>query len=400
MEHPSLRHLHAFYAVATTGGIRRSSETLYRASSAIARSVATLEATLGVQLFERKGRGMLLTSAGEAVRLRTERIEAEMQAVRADALRLRPAGSSVGGVEALLNERRLEAAALVAEVHHLPTVARTLGSSQSAISQAIARLEDMLAQPLFARTARGMTPTEAGAGFIERFERILAELRHITEDVAALSGEVMGIVKIGALPLARTQLLPLAIARVVSRHPRLQVRSFESPYEELTAGLLSGRLDFIVGAMRGGDSAAFTSHDLFVDCAVLAARHGHPLTRKQVLDVADIQAYPWVLSRPGTPLRVSLERAFAARQLAAPQPAVETGDLTLLRGLLLSSDMLTVLSAHQLHHELATQQLTVLPFALDGMERTIGVTTRNGAQLSPGAKVLIAEIDTLAQRWR
>ena len=53
----SLHHLHVFAGVAAAGGVRRSSETLHRASSAIARSVAALEAALGVALFERKGRG-------------------------------------------------------------------------------------------------------------------------------------------------------------------------------------------------------------------------------------------------------------------------------------------------------------------------------------------------------
>jgi hypothetical protein len=50
-------------------------------------------------------------------------------------------------------------------------------------------------------------------------------------------------------------------------------------------------------------------------------------------------------------------------------PAVETGDLALLRGLLLDSDMLTVLSARQLHHEVRTGQLVVLPFDMPGLER-------------------------------
>jgi hypothetical protein len=102
----SLRHLHAFSAVAAAGGIRRSSESLFRASSAVARSVAALEESLEVRLFERKGRGMLLTAAGETVRLRADRIEAELREVRDEAIRLRDkAGAKVGGVEALLNER-------------------------------------------------------------------------------------------------------------------------------------------------------------------------------------------------------------------------------------------------------------------------------------------------------
>lgn len=400
MSQISLRHLHAFRVVAATGGIRRSSLSLFRASSAVTRSVATLEEQLEAQLFERKGSGMLLTAAGEVVRLRADRIDAEFQAVRDDALRAQDKhGRKVGGIEALLNERRLQAAALLAEVHHMPTVAHTMGMSQAAVSQAISRLEDMLGQPLFLRTAHGMLPTDAGRKWIERFERALAELRHIPEDVAALAGVVEGKVTIGALPLARAQLLPLAITSVLKRHPRLHVSSLESPYGELTAGLLSGRIDFIVGALRSAPGEAFSARALFEDRPALVARAGHPLAKKEKLCMADLQGYPWVLSRPGAPLRESLGQFFHKNGVEPPQPAVETGDLALLRGLLMSSDMLTVLSAHQLHYEVATSQLAVLPFDMPGLERSIGIMTRKGAHLAPGARVLLDEMETIGTRW-
>lgn len=393
----SLRHLHAFSAVAAAGGIRRSSENLFRASSAVARSVAALEQSLEVRLFERKGRGMLLTAAGETVRLRADRIEAELREVRDEAMRLSDkSGAKVGGIEALLNERRLQAAALLAEVHYMPSVAHSMGSSQSAVSQAIARLEDMLGQPLFLRTAHGMVPTDAGRRWIERFERVLAELRHIPEDIAALAGVVQGVVTIGALPLGRSQVLPLAVAAVLEKHPRLRIRSLESPYDELTAGLLSGRIDFIVGALRAAPGEAFVSHALLEDKAALIARAGHPLAGRKRLRLSDLAGYPWVLSRAGTPLRELLVRFFEQQGVEPPAPAVETGDLALLRGLLLASDMLTVLSAHQLHHEVRTGQLLVLPFEMPGMERNIGVTTRRGAHLSPGARALLAEIERIS----
>lgn len=397
----SLRHLHTFNAVAASGGIRRSSESLYRASSAIARSVTALEGSLGAQLFERKGRGMLLTAAGDVVRKRAERIEAELHAVREEAMRLRDRnGAKVGGIEALLNERRLQATTLLAEMHHMPSVAHAMGVSQSAVSQAIARLEDMLGQPLFLRTAHGMVPTDAGRRWTECFERVLSELRHIPEDIAALAGVVLGVVTMGALPLARSQLLPTAIASVLKRHPQLHIRSLESPYEELTASLLSGRIDFIVGAQRAGAADVFESRSLFQDKAALVARSGHPLTRRSKLTLKDLRGYPWVLSRSGTPLRESLVQFFERQSEAAPSPAVETGDLALLRGLLVSSDMLTVLSAHQLHHEVQTGQLVVLPFEMPGMERSIGITTRKNAHLSPGAYALLAEIEAISTRWR
>jgi LysR family transcriptional regulator of gallate degradation len=393
----SLHHLHAFSTVAATGGIRRSADMLYRASSAVARSVAALEESLDIQLFERKGRGMLLTVAGDTVRLRAQMIETELREVRDDAVRLAARdGGLIGSTEALFNERRLQAAVMLADAHHMPTVARLMGMSQSAVSQAIAKLEIALGQTLFRRSAHGMVPSDAGTRWMVRFSRVLMELEHIASDVAALKGVLQGVITVGALPLTRTLLLPAAITELVSKYPRLQVRSLESTYEELTAGLLSGRVDFIIGALRSPTGQGLEASVLLQDEIAVIAGAGHPLAWQGNLGVDDLERFPWVLSRSGTPLRMSLEQFFQDQGRSPPQPAVETGDLALLRGLLVSSDMITVLSAHQLHYEIATGQLAVLDFPMRGLERQIGVTTRQGAYLSPGANALLAELKRAA----
>jgi LysR family transcriptional regulator of gallate degradation len=394
----SLHHLHVFGAVAEAGSVRRTAQALYRASSAVTRAVAHLEASLGVALFERKASGMLLTTAGEAVLVRARRIEAELDAVRDEALsgrRGQEAASGVAATAALFNTRRLTSAAMLADVHHMSTVAHLCGLTQPAISASIAKLEKNLAQPLFSRTARGMVPTPAGERWVVRFKRVLAELRNIQADVAALKGVLEGVVTVGALPMMRTMVLPAAIANVLARHPRLRIRTLESPYGDLCAGLLSADVDFILGALRPLRDAALTTTLLLHEDIVLIARAGHPLAGRP-LRFDDLRRYPWVLSRASSPLREQLNEFFQRKGQPALTPSVETADLALLRGLLLHSDMLTALSRHQLHYELQGGGLTTLDFPLDGMRRAIGVTTRACAQLSPGARLLLDEISRLA----
>jgi LysR family transcriptional regulator of gallate degradation len=391
----SLHHLRAFHAVATAGGIRRSAAMLYRASSALTRSVAALEAGLGTALFERKGRGMLLTAAGERVLERARRIEQTLREVSDDA-RARgndpQARRDAAVPQALFHTGRLGVVSLLAEAHHMPTVAGLTGLSQPAISAAVAKLEGALGHALFRRTARGMLPSDLGERWVVLFRRVLAELRNMEADMAALNGVVEGVVRVGALPLARTSLLPGAIAAVLARHPKLRVRTFESPYEDLTAGLLSGEVDFIVGALRPLQGSALAAETLFEHSLVVIGRRGHPLASRRRLRLADLDAFQWVLSRSGTPLRALLHDFYARHGHVPPVPSVETGDLAVLRGLLLDGDMLTALYPPQLAYELQAGSLVVLPFALRGTRRQIGITTRTGAQLAPGALALIEEI--------
>jgi LysR family transcriptional regulator of gallate degradation len=390
----SLHHLYAFAVIAAQGGVRRAAEFMFRTPSALARSVAMLETALDTSLFERKGSGMLLTPDGQLVLGRVQRMQAELGTVRTEAIRF--GGSAVRGLDALFHEGRLQVATLLADVHHMPTVARRLGISQPAVSTALNRLEATLARPLFHRSARGMVCTDSGARWVTHFERCLAELRHIEADMAAAHGELSGVVTLGALPLIRTTVLPQAIVTVLKRHPRLQVVSLESPYEELVGQLLSGRVDFILGALRPTPGSELVTEPLFVDRMALLAGINHPLATRRRVSVQSLTAYPWVLSRAGTPLRDALDAYFASEGCPVPAPAVETGDLALVRGLLALGEMVAPLSEHQMRYEVDTGSLVVLPLPMKGLQREIGITTRAGAQLQPGATAVLDEVRRLS----
>lgn len=400
----NLRHLQAFSAVAATGSVTQAADTLFRVASAVTRAVAELEACLGVSLFERKARGMLMNVYGEAVRVRAQRVEQEFAAAclelaGSDAAAPRQAMEAIQAVEAIearsllasmFSARRLALFASLSELHNMPAVAAAFGVTQPALSALVRELESRTGRTLFTRTARGVTPTRAGSLLAFRCKRALAELRSIGSDLAALRGAVEGRVAVGALPLSRTLILPSAIAALVARHPRLHVSTVESPYEALAAALRSGDIDFIIGALRPPEDAKdLVQEPLFEDRISLIVRAGHPLAGLPRIGRAALQRAQWVLSRPGSPSRELLERAFREAGRPAPIPTVETGDLALLRGLLLQSDMVTAMSAHQLHYEIGTGALVVLNHPLEGTRRRIGITQRRGALASPAARALV-----------
>jgi LysR family transcriptional regulator of gallate degradation len=68
---------------------------------------------------------------------------------------------------------------------------------------------------------------------------------------------------------------------------------------------------------------------------------------------------------------------------------VESADMAIIRGLLLRSDMIAAVSAHQLEQEIASGELCVLPVELKQTSRAIGLTYRNGCLHSPVAQALM-----------
>ncbi|MNX91032.1 HTH-type transcriptional regulator GbpR [compost metagenome] len=200
------------------------------------------------------------------------------------------------------------------------------------------------------------------------------------------------MVHVGALPLGRTRILPEAIVRLMAEHPAIQVITNESPFDLLATELRAGDVDFIFGALR---SAAYASdlvgESLLTEEMVVLARRDHPLCAgHQLLDkLSDAR---WVLPRAGSPARQMLDDCFTGFGIAAPRPVVESADMAIIRGLLMRSDMLAAVSAHQLEQEIATGELCILPLELKQTSRAIGLTYRNGCLHSPVALALMEMI--------
>lgn len=390
-----LRHIREFIAVAETGSIAKSSSVIFKASSAVARSIGELERGLGISLFERKPRGMLLNAYGEAVQNRALRIKDEIEAALEDVARpgkRLPAVERNAVTNLLFNGRGLMLLISLSELRNLSAAAAHLGLSQAGASMALARMEAALGQPLFQRMMQGMMATDTGAKLVSRGKRIVAELRHMQSDVAAISGILQGDVTIGALPLGRTYVLPTAIASALQRHPNIRVTTVESPYDVLVAGLQDGDVDFIVGALRFTErNGGLIAEKLFDDRLAIIVRAGHPLVGSTV-SLGDLLDRQWIFPRPGAPGRRLIVLSFHELGIEPPVPSVETGDLAILRGLLKNSDMLTAISPHQLSYEIASGDFAELPIRLDKTVRQIGITLRDGAILSPAALSILDEI--------
>jgi LysR family cyn operon transcriptional activator len=77
----NLRHLRAFAAIADARGFARAAARLNLSQPALSRQIHALEADLGVQLFDRIGRRVQLTSEGEDLLRRSRRLLAEADAL-------------------------------------------------------------------------------------------------------------------------------------------------------------------------------------------------------------------------------------------------------------------------------------------------------------------------------
>lgn len=366
----NIMQLRFFCQVALRGSVSRAADDLFRTQSAITRAIRDLEAALNVTLFERHYSGMVPTEYGKCILPRARRAIDDLQAIPA-LLQKHHTRSSGPLADAgwLFNTRRLAIFIQLYHVNHTQTVAQQLGITQPAVSAALKVLEKGADSALFRRTPEGVRPTPAAELLYPPVSRALNELENIWSDIAARRGVLEGTVRIGALPLSRTRLLPSAIAAFLAQHPGITLMTNESPYESLVADMRAGNIDFIIGALRQDeDLPDLCSEALFEEDMLILLRNNHPLLR-----------HPDPRSQLAT----------AQWGLPLPQPTVETGDAAMVRGLLQDSDMLAAVSASQMRFETDNGLLSVLPVPLPDTTRRIGLTFRAGSLPSPATQALL-----------
>jgi DNA-binding transcriptional LysR family regulator len=111
----------------------------------------------------------------------------------------------------------------VARHRSFAAAAAELGMSPSAVSHAVRTVEDRLATPLFARTTRSFSLTEAGVRFLADVEPALADIHQAIERSTAERGEVTGLLRINALRVVLDMALIPILATLAQQHPRLTV---------------------------------------------------------------------------------------------------------------------------------------------------------------------------------
>jgi LysR family cyn operon transcriptional activator len=75
-----LRHIRYFLAVADCGNFTRAAEVLHVSQPTLSQQIRQLEETLGVQLFDRSGRSIRTTDAGQAYRIYARRALQDLEA--------------------------------------------------------------------------------------------------------------------------------------------------------------------------------------------------------------------------------------------------------------------------------------------------------------------------------
>ncbi|WP_051340752.1 LysR family transcriptional regulator [Azospirillum halopraeferens] len=395
-----LRKLRVALAVAERGQIAAAARRLGVSQSAATRAVQALEEELGAELFHRSPRRLACTEAGHALTRRVARALAHLRAAEEVVLATAGPGRLASGpLSQQAADHELQALIAVGAGDTISAAARANGLSQPALNRSLRTLEIRLGLPLFLRTRDGLRPTPEGEELLRRTKLALTEIRQGVEELALLRGAAAGRARIGALPMSRTRLVPLAVERLLERFPAAEVAIVDGTYGSLLGSLRNGDLDVIVGTIRTPPPTEdIVSEELFRDDIVIVARAGHPVAApgRPAPVLADCLDCGWVLPFKGVPLRTQFEAALAGAGLPAPQRLIETDSLAVVRALLMRSDRLAIVSRHQVDPEVALGVLTILPIPFPDVLRPVGLTLRRDYAPTPVTLTLLDALRAVA----
>ncbi|HWT18033.1 MAG TPA: LysR family transcriptional regulator, partial [Variovorax sp.] len=116
----------------------------------------------------------------------------------------------------------LMAFATAVEAGSFSAAARTLGTSPSAVSKGVARLEQRFGVRLFQRSTRVLSLTQEGAAYYERIAPLLRALDEAS-DVMRPAGVAQGVLRITAPGDLGRILLDPVVDRFLPVHPELKL---------------------------------------------------------------------------------------------------------------------------------------------------------------------------------
>ena len=144
----------------------------------------------------------------------------------------------------------LNAFTMVAEEHSFTRAAAKLGTSQSALSHTIRRLEERLGVRLLTRTTRSVALTEAGERLMETLRPAFDEIAARLDALGDLRDKPAGTLRITTSQNAAETLLWPALARLLPDYPDIRV---ELVVDQGLTDIVTGRFD---AGVRLGEQVA------------------------------------------------------------------------------------------------------------------------------------------------
>lgn len=248
-----------------------------------------------------------------------------------------------------LELRHLRVFVTVVEAGAHTRAARTLGISQSTVSETLSALERTLGTALFRKAVKGSMLTPSGEALLPYARRILALMNELVTDLASVSTNVSATLVVAAVESLSAYVLPSRLAALRERWPKVRLEVITLVCPEIRESVAAGKSDLglVLEAETGmGDGSILSKARL-----VIFGSPSHPLVQRSA-SPDELRRCEFYLSDAAGSYHQMIRQYFEAAQVPLPRTQALGSVEGVKRGILAGGTALGLLPAHALEQEL------------------------------------------------
>ena len=252
-----------------------------------------------------------------------------------------------------MSDRRLQVFHSVARHLSFTKAAEALHMTQPAVTFQVRQLEEQFNTRLFDRTHNRISLTAAGERVYHYAKQVFDLYSRMEGEVRALTGEVSGVMILGASTTVAEYMLPALLGAFKRKFPDVVIRLQVSNTEGIVAQVENNVID--LGVVEGPVANKSLMVEICrIDRLVAVLPPGHELASKANLPVADVLKYPFIAREEGSGTR---EVTFDYLRSAGLDPAdltvvMELGSPESIKGAIEAGMGISILSRSTIAREL------------------------------------------------
>jgi len=195
--------------------------------------------------------------------------------------------------------------------------AAALHTSQPGVSKQIRAFEEELGVGIFVRSGRRLVAiTDAGREVLQHVDRILDEIHNLRSVGEEFAHHAKGSLAVAVTHTQARYALPAVVTAFKKRFPEVKLKLMQGNPHQLAHMVLAAEADVAIATEALDEYPELVAIPGYQWHHCVVVQEGHPLLKVKPLTLEAIARYPLVTYDPTFAGRTSIDRTFAARNLA------------------------------------------------------------------------------------
>ena len=290
---------------------------------------------------------------------------------------------------------QLETFLAIVQTRSFSGAAKVVRRTQPAVSQMVRKLEEEVGEPLFDRSSRDGTLTDAGKVLHEYANRILNPRRE-----ARASLEELRQFQRGTLVIAANEFTSLYLLRVLEDFrrfcPMIKIAVQRSLASSIPEQVLDHTVEMGMLSFRP-ESPLLKSVVVFRDQLAFVVPPNHPLAHAKDVSIRQLGAESFVAHNVVSPYRLKVLEAFK-RHKTPLNIGVEMPTIEAIKRFVAAGNGVALVPGLAIETELLRGELVSIPVKELKLERELRIVYRKSAQLSHAAQAFLKVAESISSR--